>query len=182
VKYFLTILVMIFLTSCALPQERQLPYEVEPYQPLNFSINPTYENLQGIWGNFNENGDFEFLDILRDIVVHGQISNEGAITLMKVGGYHFHGTLAHTFYSLSLNTEGQLEEIAVHKHWAAMLSDDNSYMQFVTLADERALILRYLGQDTNAIDEHIGALILGSYKSIDLIEKLLENFVYVPIH
>ena len=175
-KYFLISISLIFLVGCNESEYLPLP-EVTYTENIQYIVNPTYEILQGLWGGWNENGNFEFFDIMDDVVAHGEISPDGDVIFLNIGAYHFHGNTAHSLFQFSIDENGASEENFVNLFFAPLLSSDTNHMRVEFMDYSRVLYWEYLGQDPNVIDEIIGASFFGDYTYYEIVERLLWSLV-----
>ncbi|MCL2611217.1 MAG: hypothetical protein FWE02_06030 [Defluviitaleaceae bacterium] len=186
-KYFFIILSLVSFVSCGAEQYAQQMAETvitgitgmteETTEGMDFIVRPSYDNVQGIWGTWNEDSNFEFFDIMEDIVVHGEIAPNGDILFLNVSSFHFHGDMAHALFNHTLNSEGNIEEIFIDMFFAPILDINGDVMRIAFGADDRVLYLSYLGQDPTAIDEAIGVPFFDNYTAYEIIERLLWAFV-----
>ena len=123
-----------------------------------FTTAGDYHNMQGLWGiTHTDTGYFEFVEFLADAVMHGQVSPTGEIDFIHVGGYHFHGLVAHSAYHIALDNDGYLTSIWREENFNTRLTADATALRLTVLgADGWVGEFNYLGQELDALDEAVG--------------------------
>ena len=115
-------------------------------------------NMHGIWGSWNEEGNFEFFDFVGTTIVQGYVKPEqGIISYIRVGGYHFHGVLGHAWFNQSIFEDGMLQSIDKDFNFSVRLTSDGQQMRITDLVDNNnSWELYYMGNYLEALNVEMG--------------------------
>ncbi|MCL1935827.1 MAG: hypothetical protein FWF57_05570 [Defluviitaleaceae bacterium] len=147
-----------------------------------FSTIGTMQNMAGIWGTWNNDGNFEFYEILTfghsGVLMNGYIRPEGEIGFIHVGGFHFHGLEAHAFFNIGMFNEGIPQEIQRHEYFTAHLTSDGHQMRITPRGSNNYITLNYMGDDPSTISHEVGhVMFLEDYNIEYVIDELWELFI-----
>lgn len=122
-KKILFIIGLIFIVGCS--------------TEADFTVVGNGHNMQGIWGSWNDQGNFEFFDFLGNQFIRGYVRPEqNVIGYIHAGGYHFHGPNAHGYFNIGIFEDGIPQEISNNFFFAPTLTPDLTRMRIVDQQNE----------------------------------------------
>lgn len=143
-----------------------------------FTVHGDHQNLTGIWGHWDYNGNFIFYEFLGGLIMHGTLHLEEGIDFINLGGYHFHGVAGHSFFSMSLVEDGTVHAIEEQSHFIPSLNPEETQLRITDAFNQNEyIILSYMGNELTNLDNELeNSEFLNGYQLSAIIASLWEMF------
>lgn len=150
----------------------------------NFDTLGNSNNMQGVWATWQESGNLEFIEFLGSFIIHGYISPDGYVHFVRLGGYHFHGPIAHAMFNLEFTSYdgGTTTNIWEDINFQINLNYNEDVLQFAPMqANVAPTVFEFVGGEPYELDAMLNHVTVWETLQIsEVIDEML--FIFTEPH